>query len=195
MQTTSQPIWINALQAADCYALVNGQTERIEWKQQADCLSFVAPAESFILPFGVSLAAGETLEVRWRTGSSTYTITVVGGGSKRTQEVAPQMTQSAPEPEGEPEMELSSAEALDNLLALCNGAGPQRRRTAAPPKQTPPVQAQWREPRSAAPQQRCSCGACPKCREDERWERIFQEKFADPHYYHPPVVRYRSPLA
>ena len=30
---------------------------------------------------------------------------------------------------------------------------------------------------------RCPCGVCPKCLEDARWERIFQEKFADPDYY------------
>jgi two-component system nitrate/nitrite response regulator NarL len=31
--------------------------------------------------------------------------------------------------------------------------------------------------------QRCKCGQCPSCMEEARWERIYQEKFADPGYY------------
>jgi hypothetical protein len=30
---------------------------------------------------------------------------------------------------------------------------------------------------------RCECGVCPKCVENARWEKIFNEKFADPEYY------------
>lgn len=30
---------------------------------------------------------------------------------------------------------------------------------------------------------RCRCGVCATCVENARWERIFQEKFADPGYY------------
>ncbi|HTX36371.1 MAG TPA: hypothetical protein VME43_15185 [Bryobacteraceae bacterium] len=30
---------------------------------------------------------------------------------------------------------------------------------------------------------RCQCGQCAACRDNARWERIFQEKFADPTYY------------
>ena len=30
---------------------------------------------------------------------------------------------------------------------------------------------------------RCRCGACPRCIEEARWERIFNERFADPNYY------------
>ena len=41
---------------------------------------------------------------------------------------------------------------------------------------------------------RCKCAACPRCRENARWERIFQEKFADPDYYAPRPVRHGSPL-
>jgi hypothetical protein len=33
---------------------------------------------------------------------------------------------------------------------------------------------------------RCRCGVCPRCQENARWERIFQEKFADPYYYSRP---------
>jgi len=44
--------------------------------------------------------------------------------------------------------------------------------------------------RSAAPKipnrvlpKRCRCGRCTACLDNARWERIFQEKFADPSYY------------
>jgi hypothetical protein len=29
----------------------------------------------------------------------------------------------------------------------------------------------------------CRCGHCPPCLDNARWERIFTEKFLDPHYY------------
>jgi hypothetical protein len=41
---------------------------------------------------------------------------------------------------------------------------------------------------------RCKCGTCLWCAENQRWERIFQEKFADPNYYLRPLVRCDSPL-
>ena len=31
---------------------------------------------------------------------------------------------------------------------------------------------------------RCNCGSCPTCQDNARWERVFNEKFADPEYYH-----------
>ena len=30
---------------------------------------------------------------------------------------------------------------------------------------------------------RCDCGKCKACEDNARWERIFNEKFADPDYY------------
>lgn len=30
---------------------------------------------------------------------------------------------------------------------------------------------------------RCSCGRCRSCTDNARWEAVFQQKFADPHYY------------
>ena len=41
---------------------------------------------------------------------------------------------------------------------------------------------------------RCRCGRCTTCQENDRWERIFQEKFADPNYYDPRPIRRTSPL-
>ncbi len=40
----------------------------------------------------------------------------------------------------------------------------------------------------------CECGTCPRCMENARWERIYQEKFADPDYYSRLVVRGGSPF-
>jgi len=36
--------------------------------------------------------------------------------------------------------------------------------------------------RSSRPR-RCECGSCAFCIENARWDRIFNEKFADPDYY------------
>jgi excisionase family DNA binding protein len=42
---------------------------------------------------------------------------------------------------------------------------------------------------------RCRCGSCPTCQDGARWERIFQEKFADPDYYTRRVQRDGSSLS
>src|SRR5690349_4077371 len=50
-------------------------------------------------------------------------------------------------------------------------------------------QARRRLPRSAPAflpveeRPRCRCGQCPPCMDNAKWERIFNEKFADPLYY------------
>jgi hypothetical protein len=41
----------------------------------------------------------------------------------------------------------------------------------------------------------CRCGQCERCLEDARWEKIFNEKFADPYYYAPLQLHQRSTLA
>lgn len=41
---------------------------------------------------------------------------------------------------------------------------------------------------------RCRCGNCGPCKDNQRWERIFAEKFADPTYYSNLVIRRGSPL-
>jgi hypothetical protein len=45
-----------------------------------------------------------------------------------------------------------------------------------------------------APYQRCQCGVCRECRDNNRWEAIFEKKFADPHYYSGLTLRHSSPL-
>jgi hypothetical protein len=61
----------------------------------------------------------------------------------------------------------------------------------------------YRRPKTAAsdlpyagpPKRRCQCGVCPACRDAAKWERIFQEKFADPDYYGVRQVRFGSSLS
>lgn len=41
---------------------------------------------------------------------------------------------------------------------------------------------------------RCRCGTCPRCREEARWDRIFNERFADPNYYKDRPTHFGSSL-
>jgi len=41
----------------------------------------------------------------------------------------------------------------------------------------------------------CACGTCKWCLDNARWDRIFNEKFADPDYYGRLTVRQNSTLA
>ena len=72
-------------------------------------------------------------------------------------------------------MELASQEILD---ALRPGVLPR-------PRKPGPRMARAKEDavRYHAKSRRCRCGICAACIENARWERIFQEKFADPDYY------------
>ncbi len=41
---------------------------------------------------------------------------------------------------------------------------------------------------------RCQCGTCMRCLDNARWDRIFNEKFADPTYYKRITIRHNSTL-
>ncbi len=41
---------------------------------------------------------------------------------------------------------------------------------------------------------KCTCHQCPTCIDNLRWEKIFNEKFADPDYYRPRAPRMDSSL-
>src|SRR5689334_17683785 len=65
-------------------------------------------------------------------------------------------------------MELTDDGAVRAFLR-----GPMRTRVPGPlPRQ-----------RSGRAPARCRCGSCARCVDDAKWERVFNEKFADPDYY------------
>jgi len=96
-----------------------------------------------------------------------------------------------------------SARAANELLpwetmpgaGLDCDAAPEPRKVAAPAPRVDPV-AQARPVKSRRASGRCRCGQCRNCQENARWERIFQEKFANSDYYHHDIrIRYASPLS
>jgi hypothetical protein len=88
-------------------------------------------------------------------------------------------------------------------LLLDEWLGPKRRRpakpivssAAAPPTKQRVAPVQLRETRTHPRSRHCSCGACARCIDNARWNRIFNEKFADPSYYGGVSVRHNSSLA
>lgn len=81
-------------------------------------------------------------------------------------------------------MELADPMLIVSVLRTLSPARSPRLRTK-------PSGTVYQSPRSS---RRCQCGGCRRCRENARWERIFQEKFADPNYYTRRLVRHESPL-
>lgn len=91
-------------------------------------------------------------------------------------------------------MELSDARVLESLLSDC-----EKRTLRKPSRARMPVvsvETVYQAPATKSTVRRCQCGACAQCRENARWERIFETKFADPDYYTRPLrVSQGSPLA
>jgi hypothetical protein len=59
-----------------------------------------------------------------------------------------------------------------------------------------PISASQTQPVSRVKQRHfCRCGSCKWCVDNARWDRIFNEKFADPTYYGTLSVRHGSTLA
>ncbi len=79
-------------------------------------------------------------------------------------------------------VELSDSNEIAALLAA--------QKQAQRPQATPRTRVSTRSAR-----RRCHCGACSTCLENARWEKIFNEKFADPNYYKPQPVRHTSSLS
>jgi hypothetical protein len=71
---------------------------------------------------------------------------------------------------------------------------PQKAAAVAPPSLDPMPEIRMAKPRRTSG--RCQCGQCRTCQENARWERIFQEKFANSDYYQSDIrIRYASPLS
>ena len=85
-------------------------------------------------------------------------------------------------------MQLSSPETIQNLLASVGQPVRGSRRRAPAVITFKPVRAH----KSRGCPSGCTCRTC--C-ENARWERIFQEKFADPSYYSNPTTRNGSSLS
>jgi hypothetical protein len=75
--TDKSSIWSAALMAADCRAASpQGARRRVRWQQRRDSMRYVAPDDVEVQPFGVRLAAGDVLEVRWEPNQTSYTLAV-----------------------------------------------------------------------------------------------------------------------
>jgi len=86
-------------------------------------------------------------------------------------------------------MELADARMIQELLATharISSVRSVRRKHCAPPAGS----IVSRGPRV----KRCRCGTCPRCMEEARWERIFNERFADPDYYKDRPAQFGSSL-
>jgi len=85
-------------------------------------------------------------------------------------------------------MQLTDPREIE--LIIRGGARLNRRRVPKPEIQEETV---YESPKLRAA--RCACGRCYTCKENLRWERIFNEKFADPDYYKPRLKSPGSSLA
>ena len=85
------------------------------------------------------------------------------------------------------QIEVSMVELSDSreIAALLAGS-PQPKRITSP--------ARNHNGHRGAALRRCKCGDCATCLENARWEKIFNEKFADPNYYKPKPVKHTSSL-
>ncbi len=91
--------------------------------------------------------------------------------------------------------ELLPWEIVPGSAQECDAHPEPRKAIAPPPARMEPV-AQANPAKSRRASGRCQCGQCRNCQENARWERIFQEKFANSDYYHHDIrVRYASPLS
>jgi len=84
-------------------------------------------------------------------------------------------------------MEMIKAEMIGALERSappkqCGGSHRPSGRTERTPASTV-LRVRSEDSREARVRPRCTCGACPACQDEARWERIFQAKFADPDYY------------
>lgn len=84
-------------------------------------------------------------------------------------------------------MELTDLTVISSLLAECGSSRKSPTRRGFPERVKTPFYP--RRKRSL-----CKCGLCKMCHENARWDRIFNEKFADPSYYRPLEPHFGSSL-
>jgi hypothetical protein len=82
-------------------------------------------------------------------------------------------------------MELSDQTIIEALLAGMDHSFrsiPEKSKAAEP------------RPAKMVRRSRCACGECAQCKDNQRWESIYNAKFADPNYYSNRPVRHSSSL-
>ncbi len=91
--------------------------------------------------------------------------------------------------------EMLPWESMAGAGVECEVPPPPKKIVAPAPRHADPVP-QAAPARTRRSSGRCTCGQCRNCQENARWERIFQEKFANSDYYHHDIrIRYASPLS
>jgi hypothetical protein len=85
-------------------------------------------------------------------------------------------------------MQLGTEQTIQSLLASIEQPARGTRQRTPPVIKSKPV----RPYRVSGCTPGCTCRTCS---DNARWERIFQEKFADPSYYSNPTTRNGSSLA
>lgn len=77
-------------------------------------------------------------------------------------------------------MELADPRMIEELMAtharISTVRQARKKRSTPPPEMT-------MEGARAPKVRRCRCGTCQRCVEEARWDRIYNERFADPNYY------------
>jgi hypothetical protein len=86
-------------------------------------------------------------------------------------------------------MELSESSVVAGLLD-----GLERQPRPRAPRGRPDLERPSESKRVSTPRH-CTCGTCAFCQDNARWERIFQERFADPEYYKRRGVKHVSSLS
>jgi hypothetical protein len=77
-------------------------------------------------------------------------------------------------------MELADPRMIEELMAT--HARISTARQARKKRSSLPLEASL-APTRCPKVRRCRCGMCQRCVEEARWDRIFNERFADPNYY------------
>jgi hypothetical protein len=70
-----QPVWMAALQASGCHAVLRDREHGVDWEWIADRAVYTnnGPGTEVIQPLGISLRSGDTLAVFWAPAQTTYT--------------------------------------------------------------------------------------------------------------------------
>jgi len=88
--------------------------------------------------------------------------------------------------------------AIDRYEFRTQGVpGPQPSLTRAMPRDRRRIRAVQPAPKEhmVDPDGRCHCGTCRTCLDNAKWDRVFNEKFADPDYYQALPLRNGSSLS